>query len=648
MNVKIIRLERLSIENFKGCRNLTLDFSGRSATLYGDNASGKTTVYDALTWLLFGKDSRGRKDFEIKPLGADGKILDHAAVTAVEAELSVDGVSVTLKRTYYEKWSAKRGSSVKTYDGNTGECFTDGVPVKKYEYERRVGEIVTEELFRTLTNVAWFCEGLDWRSRRNLLLEICALPNDRAMMAAEPERFSALESGMGNLSVDDYKRKLLATRKGLNGARDTLPARMDEHRKTIDELSRVDFATLRASRDRKAAEMERLSGEAVKLGNGTLLDGKRNELAEARNGLAALENENTRFRQSQAVPVEDKRPSLEAELRRREQAAERAEEMSRREDGLISGIEARIDDYRKRWRGVAAEQFTASACPTCGQLLPPEAQETARKAFDADKKRRKGDIEAAAGRENENLTASRSRRETYLQEAKEAREAAATLTEELRDYNPPALPEVTDMPDYGQKRADLEGRIAALTQAVDALQREGASAREKIDGQITALRGEIAEIDRQLAREEMLTLARRRQGELQEEARKTARELETLDGQLNLCEEFTRYKVRYIEDAVNRRFQMARFKLFDEQINGGLADCCEATFEGVPYGSLNNGMRVNIGVDVIRTVSEHYGLRVPLVVDNAESVVSLADAGTQVIRLKVSGEDKELRCEYEN
>ena len=106
------------------------------------------------------------------------------------------------------------------------------------------------------------------------------------------------------------------------------------------------------------------------------------------------------------------------------------------------------------------------------------------------------------------------------------------------------------------------------------------------------------------------------------------------------------YVWQFIESGINQKFGLARFRLFREQVNGGLDDCCEVMYDGVPYSSLNNGMRINIGVDVIRTISEHYGIRVPLVVDNAESVTRLLDAGTQVIRLVVRESDQELRCEY--
>ena len=118
-----IKIKRLALENFKCHRNLTLDFEGGNASIYGDNATGKTSIYDALTWLLFGKDSHGNgeKNIEIKPLDENGEVRDHNAITAVEAVLMVNGEETTLRRTYQEVWTTKRGSSEATYDGNTSE-----------------------------------------------------------------------------------------------------------------------------------------------------------------------------------------------------------------------------------------------------------------------------------------------------------------------------------------------------------------------------------------------------------------------------------------------------------------------------------------------------------------------------------------------
>lgn len=333
-----IRLLQLTVDNFKGCPHLVLDLQGRSASIYGDNATGKTTIYDAFTWLLFGKDSRGRGDFEIKPLDSSGQVADHGAVTAVEGVLSVDGTELQLKRTYYERWSIKRGGSEASYDGNTSEYFVDGVPLKKGDYESRIGKLVNEDLFRILTNVSWFCEGVDWRRRRDMLFQVCQLPEDKAIMNGDP-RFEPLAAAMGGLSLADYKRKFQAERKGLNADRNTIPARLDEQQKNVEALSGIDFLAIRAQRDSTSERLEQLQGELLKLGHGALLETKRNELAAARNSVEAEINRNSSHRQSQIIPVEDRRPAIQAAINKATEEAARWRRMATEEDNTIRDLD---------------------------------------------------------------------------------------------------------------------------------------------------------------------------------------------------------------------------------------------------------------------------------------------------------------------
>lgn len=133
--------------------------------------------------------------------------------------------------------------------------------------------------------------------------------------------------------------------------------------------------------------------------------------------------------------------------------------------------------------------------------------------------------------------------------------------------------------------------------------------------------------------------------ELKAEERKLAAEYEDLERQLYLTEEFVRTKVRMLEDKINSKFRMARFKLFDVLVNGGIEECCETTFQGVPYSNLNNGARLNIGLDIINTLAEHYGFAPVVFIDNAESVTDILPTKGQQIRLIVSAADKKLRIE---
>lgn len=645
--MKKIRLERLSIDNFKGQAHLTLNFDGKSARIYGDNATGKTTLYDALTWLLFGKDSAGQGNFEVKPVGVDGQVLDHAAITSVEAAFDVAGQVTVLRKTYYEKWSTKRGSAQETYDGNTSDYFVDGVPSKKYEFERRVDDLVSEEAFRQLTGVTYFCGALDWRTRRNVLFDACSVSADRELLGRE-ERFSPLLDGMGNLSLEDYKRKLQAERKGLVGIREDVPVRLDECQKTVEELCGIDFAALRVQRDQRMEQKDRLSAELLKLKHNALLDAKRNEMNGVQNQLTKLENENNAHRQSQMISPVDSSAALRLELEGLERSVARLIAEKRRADEEKSRCEAEVERCRMCWGEANTEVFGGAVCPTCSQTLVGELLDQAKEHFLLEQQSRLDGIVEESKHFKELATQAFERREDAVSEVVRAENRIAELKDALDDIRPVEQPPIQDLPEYAAGLTCLRATIANLKSEIEGLSGETASIQVETQGKIDTLAEEIAAIDGSLAQESVLSFTRRRMDTLRGDARAAAERLERLDRLLFLYDEFMRFKVENIEADINRRFRSVKFRLFAEQVNGGLAECCEATVDGVPYLSLNNGARINAGMDVISALSEHYGVQVPLFVDNAESVTRILSVDTQVILLMVSEGDRELRCEYED
>ena len=109
-----------------------------------------------------------------------------------------------------------------------------------------------------------------------------------------------------------------------------------------------------------------------------------------------------------------------------------------------------------------------------------------------------------------------------------------------------------------------------------------------------------------------------------------------------LAEQFIIVKVNMLNERINQKFKHAKFKLFDKQINGGINEVCEVTYNGIPYKDLNNAMRINIGLDTINTISAYYGVDAPIFIDNAESVTELFHTDAQQIRFYVS-HDKTLK-----
>jgi hypothetical protein len=163
--------------------------------------------------------------------------------------------------------------------------------------------------------------------------------------------------------------------------------------------------------------------------------------------------------------------------------------------------------------------------------------------------------------------------------------------------------------------------------------------------EIDSIADGIKSLEQAAARMEARKNGLKRIEELKADERRLASEFEELERQLYLTEEFIRAKVQMLEGKINSKFRMARFKLFEVQVNGALAECCETTFNGVPYSNLNNGARIQIGLDIIRTLQAHYGFTCPVWIDNRESVVQIPEMDCQIISLIVSEKDKKLRIE---
>ena len=635
-----ILLKSLDLVHFKCFNVLHLDFHEGVNSLFGANAAGKTSVYDALTWLLFNKDSAGNARPDIKPHHASAGTMPE--VTAV---LEVDGEPLKLRKVLREKWEKPRGSSIEHYAGDTRDYYIDDVPLAENEYKRRIAELIDERQFKLLTDVWAVTKGMHWKDRRTLLAEICGLPEDKQLLATAP-RFAELNEKAGRRTVDEFKSVLMKQRKDMNANLNTLPVRVDECSRMVTELESLDFAAAHSESDRLQAECERVQGELVKLSNNTLAAQARNELGALQNQLRELEAENNAHLASQRVPVEDETPALTAALDRAKREADRLTRTIAQERDLVLNGETRLDDYRARWRAIDAEVFTDEHCPTCGQAFPAERLAAARQSFEDGKNRRKNELLEDSNLLKTQISAAKERLLTAEIALKTAQNEVQKARIALDGYTPPVIIEPENLPDYDRRRNAIQMLITDTEKRLDRLNSDTAAEKTRLEAEHAELTRRKLESDAVLAKEQTLADTRRRIAELQAEQRKAAAEVEQMDRLIAMCEEFTRYRVQAITESVNSKFRLTRWRLFTELVNGGLVDCCEpmdrngSTFEGT-----NNAMKINIGMDIIDTLSAHFGRRVPLFVDNAESVTQLQPIGSQVVRLVVSEQDKELRIE---
>ena len=164
-----IFLKSLELKNFKGIKQLKINF-GPATRISGDNGTGKTTIMDSFMWLLFGKDSKDRKDYKIKTITENGEEL-HGIEHSVIGELEVDGTLIKLQRTYKEQWTKKRGQATPEFKTHTTDYLINDVPAKMTEYNEKVSKILPDSTFKLITNPLYFT-SLNWKKQREILLEI--------------------------------------------------------------------------------------------------------------------------------------------------------------------------------------------------------------------------------------------------------------------------------------------------------------------------------------------------------------------------------------------------------------------------------------------------------------------------------------------
>lgn len=619
-----IELKSLDLVHFKCFPKLHLDFHEGVNSLFGANAAGKTSVYDALTWLLFDKDSAGHSRPAIKPTGASAGTMPE--VTAI---LEVDGEPIKLRKVLREKWEKPRGSSIERYAGDTRDYYIDDVPLAENAYKRRIAELIDERQFKLLTDVWAVAKGMHWKDRRTLLAEICGLPEDKQLLSTAPQ-FAELAEKVGRRTVDEYKSVLMKQRKDMNANLNTLPVRVDECSRMVSELESLDFAAAHAESDRLQTERERLQGEIVKLSNNTLAAQARNERDALQVQLRELEAENAAHLASQRVPVEDETPALTAALDRAKREADRLTRTIAQERDLVLNGETRLDDYRARWRAIDAEVFTDEHCPTCGQVFPAERLAESRAAFAEHQKQRKDALLEDSKMVKQGISAAKDRLLTAETALKTAQDEVQKAQITLDSYTPPVEITPENLPDYDRRKGAILTLIADADKRIDRLNSDTEQERRRLETALSAVTAEKLTHDAVLAKEQTLADTRRRIAALQAEQRTAAAEMEQMDRLIAMCEEFTRYRVQAITESVNSRFRLTRWRLFTEQVNGGLADCCEPMdSNGTAFEGTNNAMKINIGMDIIDTLSEFYGVRVPLFVDNAESVTHLQEIGSQ-------------------
>jgi len=638
-----LTLQKLVLRNFKGIKDFTLDTYNKDVKIFGDNATGKTTLMDAVSWLLFDKDSLNQKQFEIKTLkdGVAIPKLEHE----VEAVFILDDSPIKLKKIYKEKYTKKRGQAVAEFTGHTTNYFIDDVPASKGDFTSKVVSLsCTEDVFRLLTSPTHFSQNLTWQKQRELLLEVCGGITDQDVIDSD-DSLSGLPAILDGKTCDDRKAIIGATRKKINDEIKSIPARIDELSR--NEVEHVNVTEINEKISELRKQVAGKDQEIFSIKNGDEIGKKRNEIASLDNQIEKIKSElgntnNSAIYEKKKVlsGIKDRIAEFNREIQNKKNS------IAGHENILKKG-EAELERLRGEFKQIVGKEFTAESCPTCGKAMTATEEEAALKKFNLNKSNL---IEANKSAGKEQAFKNKNYETVISAEKKEVAELGENIKfqekgkRDIENEIKVLENAVTLLADNKEYQVALS-KQCELTKDVKSLENGNTELIESIKEKRSELRAEATSYEEQISTAKQAEQNKKRIEELNAQEKALAHEYEILEGHLFLIEQFIKVKVSMLEERINNKFAFVSFRLFKDQINDGVREVCEVTVDGVPYWSLNNAARIQAGLDIINTMSNHYKFSPNIFIDNRESVTSIPEVGAQVISLIVSEQDKTLRVE---
>lgn len=658
-------LKSLHMENFKGIKSLDVNFSNKTS-IKGQNAVGKTTIFDAFTWLLFNKNSAGEEKFNVRPLDKDGKRIDNVEIKVVGV-IDVDGKEVELSKIQKQNWVKKRGTDTVTLQGNVNSFEIDGYPKSEAEFKAYISGLAqSEEMFKMLTNPQYF-SSLKWKDQRDILMKLTTEVSDVELAKEMFDENAYAESLIEELekapSTDDIRAKFQKALTEWKKKQAEIPVRIDEAEKSKVDVDVAEQELLKADLERKIEALEDLMAKSD-----VRIDEMRSEEMHCQFEMSAIAQTMNNELSSKKREIENHKYDHERKLQDVRSSIKKAQDSIESNKKSISEQTLKKAELAKRYKEEKEKKFddskwvfdeSTTVCSLCGQRLPEDKIESLR----ADFSQRKADAIEIFNEEHaktlamivddgnacaemiKNLTENNKELENKINTLKlhEAEEIDIIKKFDEQISEIPSFAYCMQNAEYAKLKAEQDKLLADIAE----LESKGTDkAADYAKADITKLKSQLDEVNKIIAQAANNVMIDDRIETLRDEQKEIGQKVADQEQMLYLLEEFIRFKLNRVSESINSHFKTVNFKLFEMQLNGGMKDCCECTVNGVPYSTLNSGHRIVAGLDIIRSLSELYGVRVPIFVDNAESLneFNVPDMDAQLILLSVS-EDKQLKVE---
>ena len=647
---KEVRIKEMKFLNFKGLRDLTVDFNDKTTNIYGRNGSGKSTIFDGFTWLMFGKDSQDRKVFNIKTLDENGIAIPRIP-HEVSAILDVNGEEIEITRRYNEKWTKERNSATEKFTGHEEERLYNGVPCSVKEFNEKIDAICPENVFKFITSPLYFMSQ-KMQTQRDMIFRMAGGISEEDV-AKGNEEFENLLKKLTGKSLEEYQREINAKKRRIKNEIESIPSRIDERKRDVPE--KENWKALETELAEKVKERSAIKEQILD-------ESKAYEQASADRMEKAKELNKVRSEKSELeYSIEEKSlKKYHAELskkQQREQALEnekrtlsRYESDLKEKSNLLSKLNEKRSSLIAEWKSIKANQLTFKeddfSCPTCERPFEVDRIDSIR-----DEVTNKFNTEQA------------NKLDLNKQLGLRTKESIDTLTNEIK-----GLEELIIEVKKNIENLELENRLSGAlqkpdvdynsdkkyidlcnkeTDLVNQLEEEiEAPSNESLEIKETEVNAAIDELKKRLAKKDAIDKNNQRIHELETMHRIQSQELTELEGVEYIIQSFTKACRESMESKVDEMFEVVKFKLFDYQINGAEIETCEATVDGVPFSDLNSAGKINAGLDIINAISRFEEIHAPIFIDNRESVSVIPEMDAQVINLIVDSKQYNLKIKH--
>lgn len=647
-------MKSISLVNFKGIRELSLDFAPNNTFIYGENGTGKTTLFDAFTWLLFGKDSTGRSDsnFNIKTLDENGKPilrLEHS-VTGV---LEVDGREMRLKRSFVEKWVKPRGQEEEEMQGHkTAFSINDVVVSTKAEYDAAVREICDEQVFGMITNPSYFVTCLGANEQKEMLLDMAGEISDEQVAEGNKD-FAELLSKISGVSLAQYTREIAARKRAIKQDIESIPSNIETVRRLMPEEQ--DWGSLEKELAEKKKSLAEIDEQLADISKAARAEGDRKcelqrQINEKRLAIAQRESAIREDIRSKNSAQYERMEELKTSLRQRENEKRSLDRQYEDVSNSIVDVQKELDALREEFRRINAESVSfpdgAFECPTCHRPLEIEDIESKQRemteAFNLDKSRRLAENKQKGIARRQALDNLVAQCNGIIESQAEAKEQIEYIHTEIDTIN-----HCTPEPVNAEPLVESDSLIRGLKNDIEELnnqlsmEADLSDNTELLEGKKVLSEG-IESLMKLLASKDMIAKSEEEIARLEEKRVASNQALADLEREEFVATEFQKAKDSVLMERINGMFSITKFSFVDEQLNGGEKMTCNCLVDGVPYADANNARKMNAGLDIINAICTANGICAPIFIDNAESVNVLMPTLGQKVELRVS-HDKELR-----